>query len=393
MRRGRISTSITARRGFRSSLVNGHLSAANSDVRAGNVDRHNGRWTGLVNWWDGFIGSMFTADVEVPDDAPRTFPVTPRAGSKTIDVAVDDFLRSWLVEGQPNLAVAYVDAAAYDCLAQRLEKEGQALDRGLASLQLFARMKRINDLIGPRKSLAGTTRPRRLPDPALRVVDHKQQDQYAIYGVPRAMAERMSCASYNSFGDVAPDAGQPRTAARFRELLLDGRDRQAGSCGSGARPALAASRWDLEDRVLPGRCGRIRRHAGTMPELMKPAAPVAEPRLTADPSLLQANERFLDAWLVRKNLRRGRPRFRARGVCVRQSLPGPGGVAEDERCRTVGAVEGRSGAHERTGWRRGAVGGHHQPVEPTDTTLAHRRISRGPRRSRWLGCQTGWVPR
>ena len=144
---------------FPVSLVNGHLSAANSDVRAGNVDRHNGRWSGLVNWWDGFIGSMFTANVEVPDDAPRTFPTRPRAGSKTIDIAVDDFLRSWLVEGQPNLAVAYVDAAAYDCLAQQLGKEGQALDRGLASLQLFARMKRINDIIGPRKSLAGRPAP------------------------------------------------------------------------------------------------------------------------------------------------------------------------------------------------------------------------------------------
>ena len=285
---------------FPVSLVNGHLSAANSDVRDGNVDRHNGRWTGLVNWWDGFIGSMFTADVEVPDDAPRTFPATPRAGSKTIDVAVDDFLRSWLVEGLPNLAVAYVDAAAYDCLAQRLGKEGQALDRGLASLQLFARMKRINDIIGPRKSLAGTTRPRRLPDPALRVVDHKRQDQYAIYGVPRALAEQMSCASYTSFGKLPP---APVTRGRgevyenfYSTVAIDRPDRAGAALG-----LLWQRRDGLWKIVSYQAVWEDAPAAGTMPELMKPAAPVAEPRLTADPSLLQANERFLDAWLVRKN--------------------------------------------------------------------------------------------
>ena len=68
---------------------------------------------------------MFAPDIEVPEDAPRTFPTTPRAAAKTISVAVDDFLRSWLVEGKPNLAVAYVDAAAFDCLARRLDREGR----------------------------------------------------------------------------------------------------------------------------------------------------------------------------------------------------------------------------------------------------------------------------
>jgi len=84
---------------FPSSLVNGHFTAANSDVRAGNLERHNGRWSALVNWWDGFLRSMFEADLDVPPDTPRAFPPIPRAGSKTIDVAVEDFLTSWLGVG------------------------------------------------------------------------------------------------------------------------------------------------------------------------------------------------------------------------------------------------------------------------------------------------------
>ncbi len=353
---------------FPVSLVNGHLSAANSDVRAGNVDRHNGRWTGLVNWWDGFMGSMFTADVEVPDDAPRTFPATPRAGSKTIDVAVDDFLRSWLVEGQPNLAVAYVDAAAYDCLAQRLEKEGQALDRGLASLQLFARMKRINDIIGPRKSLAGTTRPRRLPDPALRVVDHKQQDQYAIYGVPRAMAEQMSCANNTSFGTLPPvpaNRGSREVFDNFYSTVAIDRPDRAGA----ALGLLWQRRDGLWKIVSYQAVWEDAPAAGTMPELMKPAAPLVEPRLTADPSMLQANERFLDAWLVRKNHDEAIAIIAPEAfACVNLYLdPGESpktSVAEQSARLRAGL--------ERMSARAGAVArleGIMQPVEPADPRL------------------------
>ena len=357
---------------FPVSLVNGHLSAANSDVRAGNVDCHNGRWTGLVNWWDGFIGSMFTADVEVPDDAPRTFPATPRAGSKTIDVAVDDFLRSWLVEGQPNLAVAYVDAAAYDCLAQRLEKEGQALDRGLASLQLFARMKRINDIIGPRKSLAGTTRPRRLPDPALRVVDHKRQDQYAIYGVPRAMAEQMSCASNTSFGSLPPapaNRGSREVFDNFYSTVAIDRPDRAGA----ALGLLWQRRDGLWKIVSYQAVWEDAPAAGTMPELMKPAAPRRRTPADGGPIDVAGQRTFPRCMAGSQEPGRGHRDYRARGVCVRQSLPGPGGVAEDERCRTVGAVEGRPGAGERAGWRSGAAGRHHSTGGADRSTPAHRR--------------------
>ena len=38
-------------------LFNGHLSASNSDVRAGdNAERHAARWSGFQNWWRSFFG-------------------------------------------------------------------------------------------------------------------------------------------------------------------------------------------------------------------------------------------------------------------------------------------------------------------------------------------------
>src|SRR6185369_4500819 len=42
---------------FPASLVNGHLTAANSDVRSGDNDvRHNQSWSGLSSWWRGILG-------------------------------------------------------------------------------------------------------------------------------------------------------------------------------------------------------------------------------------------------------------------------------------------------------------------------------------------------
>jgi hypothetical protein len=362
--------------GFPIALVNGHLSPANSDVRAGNVDRHNGRWSGLVNWWDGFIGSMFASNVEVPDDAPQEFPVRPRAGTKTIDVAVDDFLTSWLVEGRPNLAVAYVDGAAYGCLAERLEKEGQSLDRGLASLQLFARMKRINDFIGPRTSLTGTTRGRRLTDPALKVVTHKHPDQYAIYGVPRAMAERMSCDSYNSFGAVpqTPVAvGRREVYENFYSTVAIDRPDRAGA----ALGLLWQRRDGIWKIVSYQAIWEDPPDAVTLPELMKPTAPVAEATLTAEPSLIQANERFFDAWLLRKNVDEAATAISPNaGACVNLYLdPGeaPKATAAEQSARLKAGMQ-------RVSAQVGAASRLEDIIEsvvPTDTRF---RIVNQPRR-------------
>ena len=60
--------------GFPKGLVNGHLSAANSDVRAGNnLDRHDARWSGLNGWWLDVFGQFGTGG------KPVRRKTTPRA--------------------------------------------------------------------------------------------------------------------------------------------------------------------------------------------------------------------------------------------------------------------------------------------------------------------------
>ena len=65
---------------FPAALFNGHLSAANSDVRAGdNTQRHLQRWQGLTDWWRDLFG--LSGNEDVPDNAAQDngdIPAIPR---------------------------------------------------------------------------------------------------------------------------------------------------------------------------------------------------------------------------------------------------------------------------------------------------------------------------
>ena len=64
---------------FPVSLFNGHLSAANSDVRAGSNDtRHAERWSGFENWWRNFFGVRLE---RAPDAAETPAAVSTAEGS------------------------------------------------------------------------------------------------------------------------------------------------------------------------------------------------------------------------------------------------------------------------------------------------------------------------
>jgi len=360
---------------FPSSLVNGHFPADNSDVRASNLERHNGRWSGLVNWWDGFLRSMFVPEVDVPADAPRVFPPFPRAGSKTIDVAVEDFLTAWLVDRRPNLAVPYFDRQAYDCLAARLERDGQKLDRTLAPQQMYARMKAVADTLGPQRSLKGTTTGVRLSDPALKIVQHKHQALYSIYVVPSAVAERWSCDTDARFGAVskAPSALSKRETEEtfYTTAAIGGSDYATAALG------LLWQRRNGQWKIVSYQTTWAD-VSGTqpIPDLRKPSPPFAPARINAEPALTQAADRFLDAWLIRKQYDEALALVSPDAYpCVNLYLDSgaaPKTTATEQRARLRLGLEGVSawlGSIDR-------LDGIIRKVEPVDTRL---RIVEHPR--------------
>lgn len=103
--------------GFPVGLVNGHLTAANSDVRAGsNYGRHNKRWSGLGNWWRNVFGIPIEDDSTWVPPPEADIAGKPALGNGvSVDTVASDFLSKWLVEKKPNLAVAYFSPRAYAC--------------------------------------------------------------------------------------------------------------------------------------------------------------------------------------------------------------------------------------------------------------------------------------
>src|SRR5262245_5903774 len=104
---------------FPQGLVNGHLTAANSDVRArGNTQKHLQRWQGLIDWWENLFGFLEQGEPSEESLAEGEIPAIPRKGDDKLETAAADYLTAWLVEQKPNLSAAYLSSLAFSCLAE-----------------------------------------------------------------------------------------------------------------------------------------------------------------------------------------------------------------------------------------------------------------------------------
>lgn len=275
---------------FPVSLFNGHLSAANSDVRAGdNAERHAGRWTGYQNWWRSFFGAGVGRAAADKDAMPAfTLPKVPRAGKMSVDEMAPDFLKAWLMEGNVVAAMGYVSERSYACLAQDTP-DPPAFDRGLAPIQIMVNLKAAHDALGKRDSLEGLTIGVPLPIPGLRAVRQPHQARFVLYDVPDDMAARFDCASR-----LTPGAPTKTSRAYGRHFAAS--FRVAGA----SQDTSVALLWARED----GYWKIVSWFVAPKPdETPVPPAP-PEPdivRIKADLGLVQAAKNFVDTWLIRKD--------------------------------------------------------------------------------------------
>ena len=125
-------------------LVNGHLTASNSDVRSGDNDRrHNQQWAGLLNWWRNFFGLPIFDMGSQSENAPASEPAI-KANAKP-EVAVHDFLNSWLVDQRPDLAAPYFAESAFSCIEV---ERGRPVDTGMATFSVLMGLRAVNQRIG-----------------------------------------------------------------------------------------------------------------------------------------------------------------------------------------------------------------------------------------------------
>ena len=129
--------------------------------------------------------------------------------------------------------------------------------------------------------------------------------------------------------------------------------------------------------------------AAAMPDLRSPIAPAPLPRMTADPVLRQAIERFLDAWLVRKNYDEASALIPPQAyACVNLYLdPGepPRSTAAEQLARLRAGLERvsvQAGPHERL----------EQIIEPVEPSDARMGVVDHPRRAAFtLVAKPDWM--
>ena len=170
-------------------LINGHLTSSNSDVRAGNNDeRHNGRWSGLVNWWRGFMG-LPLADVPLGEAGENVLSSEPRLGKATnAEDAIFDFFSAWLVEQAPRVAAGYIGPRAFACLEV---DRGVPVDRGVARFQMIRAMESVNQRIGRIGSLAAALRGVSLAGSRSKEMPQTHRDAFVMYDVREDLAEAL----------------------------------------------------------------------------------------------------------------------------------------------------------------------------------------------------------
>lgn len=287
-------------RSFPVMLVNGHLTASNSDVRAGDNDqRHNQHWSGLRNWWRGFMGLPFFESTEVQAGGLGA-PVAkePRLGKEARpEEAIRDFLNTWLVEQNPGTAIGYISSRAFACMEV---ERGIPVDRGVARFQMYRAMRSFNQISGKAASLGEVVNGVSLKGPRGTVVKQPYDAQFVMYDVREDLAEQSDCenklhpeqldpkrASSTDFGKYVGAVFQLKTPAVKSEIVA--------TIWAKEQTGWTLVSYDVEPEIRPG--------AFVIPSI--PQAPSAEPALAVvegAPSLKRAVAAFHEAWFQKKDV-------------------------------------------------------------------------------------------
>jgi hypothetical protein len=185
-------------------LFNGHLSASNSDVRAGeNPKLHNARWTGLVLWWQDIFGKLSTSlpkEVDITNSDLAMGPATPLppdrpsgAAPERIEDAAQEFLTDWLVRRQYDQALEFLSPQAYACLNLSDDAREQALDAAGARREMLKLMEYASKRLGPRTDLTSAIVAFKPRNPNRPITDHPFKREFLLGPVPESEARQYLC--------------------------------------------------------------------------------------------------------------------------------------------------------------------------------------------------------
>jgi hypothetical protein len=198
-------------------LVNGHLRAANSDVRVGgNYLEHIGRWFGLIRWWRIILDSeaeagfksaeAMSASVDAPVTASRAAPapaLTPEqiAEAQQVAQAMHEFLTVWLIKRDRKRADDYLTKRPVACANIDGDRENETAE-GETAIREFALLLDAG-LKAKRKyrSLEDAVAPIEPWDSEMVFVDHPYKRVFSMRGIQLDEAAEYMCDSLRLAGD------------------------------------------------------------------------------------------------------------------------------------------------------------------------------------------------
>ncbi len=285
--------------GFPKALINGHLTAANSDVRAGNnLDRHDGRWSGLNGWWRdvfGQLGSGGAAPKESATERLGHIPMNPGVkAEKGADNSAHDFLQSWVVAKEPNKSVAYFSRRSYPCLEFLAQKGKQPVPQGMIRLQTLKAMQKFSDSLGAVNSVSDVFEPADKWSQDLKPAKNAFPSEFRLVSLPADMGRDEECVT-TSDNDANKGSNEKYFATAFR-----------GKQGN-SRNKVMSLLWAQEGDYWKIIAIRIEdgSDAGLVPNnAAVPAVPsVEEPQnIAADPGAVKAITQFYKDWIVKRNV-------------------------------------------------------------------------------------------
>jgi hypothetical protein len=280
---------------FPAFLVNGHLSASNSDVRAGNNDeRHNGEWSGLSSWWRGFLGLPLLAKDTEPSDVPSAEPAI-KDNAKP-EVAIHDFLKSWLQDQRPDLATPYFAESAFRC---REVEGGPPVDFGLAKFSVLMALRDVNKRIGKVAQVSDAIVGIRLTGPRGKVIPQPYESEFVLYDVREDLAEQMKCINKLDPSNLNEKAVKSTAFGKYVGSVFKFKLTGVQTETVAALWAKQNGYWKLISYDIEPEFEKYR-VPDTTPAAAKAAA-AAAPAITyvaGDKDLTQSATDFLNKWLV-----------------------------------------------------------------------------------------------
>jgi hypothetical protein len=184
-------------------LFNGHLTAANSDVRVGRNPRlHNGRWNGFVAWWQDVFGQLdevsepsgdllYANRPPVPTALPSDRPLG--AAPERIEDAVQEFFTDWLIRRRYDQALDVLSPQAYACLDLDGNGGSEPLRTDRVRAELREVMEDTSDQLGTSASLTDAIAAVQPPAQSRAIISHAFSREFVVISVNAAEAMQYGC--------------------------------------------------------------------------------------------------------------------------------------------------------------------------------------------------------